>query len=100
MWSNEILPVESKGTSQAPDLVEQLVAAVGAPGQVCGQDPAEQLPGPLRAADDPRALAVGEDRRMPRDRTLHRTDPVQGEAPLEELQIPRTEAEPLDRMGA
>jgi hypothetical protein len=56
------------------------------PFHVLGQDPAEQLSGPLGSADHARTLTVGEDRRVPSLVTAHSGDMVQSEPTAEQLQ--------------
>src|ERR1700741_1387342 len=99
MWSKDTLPVESSCTGRSR-LVEELVAPDGVRGEVLGQDTAEELAGPLGAADHAGALAVGEDRRVPGVVAAHRADAVQREAAAEQLQVARAQLEPADQVLA
>src|SRR5215831_16786390 len=98
MSSKETLPVESKGTDPAPDLIQQFVAADGL-GEVFGQYPAEELSRPLRAADDARTSAVREDRRMSGDSAFHRTNLVQRVPAEEQLKIAGTQIQPAHEIA-
>src|ERR1700753_543347 len=98
MSSKETLPVESNGTSWLPESVEQGVAAHGH-GEVFGQNPAEELSGPLRAAHDADPFAVREDRGVRGDRAGHRAHPVQRVTAEEELKIAGPQLQPTHQIA-
>src|SRR5436305_3239758 len=101
MSSNEALPVVSNRTLTLLRryLVQEMVDPHGAPGrgEVRGEDPAEQLPGPGHAADHAGPLAVREDRGVPGRRALDAADPVQRVPALEQLEVTGAQREALDQ---